>query len=422
MRGLYLGVIVVFVFLACGDSQKQEQVPHIQPTATLSLELSAKLDLQEKESRVFVMQDMHERDKIAILEIAQISAYNNDVEQSEYKITLFSPRHTSALPIGFTIPVEEKDGDLLFTKLSDNKVRLGLDSNGILELEYLDKGRHKFFSQHNFFTEVDFMSAEMQYFIARRKCSSGRECLKFVPSCDEFEECYSNRALVTLPFIPLTHSENANFIIRNINKQMYQFLEHSTARQDLFYAQDLSAQRQEIRDYLHERLSVRRMAQKIIAFKMPHSDFLGTSKVGYMDSTILEFVMNMYFYEGSEQYIYTYPMIFSLKNGAQLPSERIENLFYAGVRDWEDEVFASVEFKALLEKYRNKESTQCLPKDEDEILPPDNFFIKHSGVGFTYNTKGLVSKGCGIIEVLVPFSELKPFVDSSSPYAHLFGI
>lgn len=413
-------MIVAFVFMACEHSVIKEERIEIQVTKNFSPELLAKLDLGLREKRVFIMQNMHNTAQIAILEISEIGSYNN---QEEYKIALFTPEYTSTLPIGFTIPVAQQDANLLLAKLSDEKVRLELDSNGMLELEFFDdKHKHNLFSQFSFPVEVDFMSAQIQYFIAKRKCGKERECLKFVVSCEEFEACYSNRALVTLPFIPLTHNANVDFVIRNINKQIYRFLEHSSAQQDLFYAQDLPMQRQQIRDYLKERLGVRRMLDRVMTFKMPHSDFLGTSRVDYMDSKILGFVMNMYFYEGDEQYNFTYPMVFDLQSGAQLATERLENLFYAGARDWEKEVFRSVEFQTLLEKYRAKESAQCLPQYEDKLLPPDNFFIRHSGVVFTYNTKGLVPNGCGIIEVLVPLKELREFVEQSSSYAYLFGI
>lgn len=429
MKRLFIGVVVVFMFVACDSSHKEqdsEQVRIIQSTTSLSPQLLAKLDLGAKERRTFIMQDMHDSSKIALLEITKLDSYNNqsEAQEEEYQIALFTLAHTATLPIGFTIPVAKQDSDLLLARLSDGGVRLELNANGILELEYLDDAqKHSLFSQFYPSLEVDFISAQLQYFIAKRKCGGNRECFKFVASCEEFEECYSNRALVSLPFIPLTNDSRFDFVIRNINKEMYRFLEHSTAQQDLFYAQDLSAQRQQIRDYLKERLGIRRIAQKIFTFKIPHSDFLGTSKLSYIDSKLIVFVMNMYFYEGAEQYIYAYPMVFDLRNGEQLVSERVENLFYAGVRDYDEEVSHSLKFMALLEKYHSKQSLQqCLPKDEGVILPPDNFFIKHSGVAFTYNTKGLVPNGCGIIEVLVPFSELKPFVETSSPYAYLFGI
>lgn len=134
-------------------------------------------------------------------------------------------------------------------------------------------------------------------------------------------------------------------------------------------------------------------------------------KISYLDNNIISFLINNYSYVGGVHGIDTsVAYIYSINTGNRIGTKLSELISNPSDMD-------------LINLMRNKLLIGYSEKDFfdfNAIELSDTFDITPTGIKFIYPTYKIAGYSLGIIEIEFTFSELKPFVKSSSPFFYLF--
>ena len=134
-------------------------------------------------------------------------------------------------------------------------------------------------------------------------------------------------------------------------------------------------------------------------------------KISYLDDKIISFAINNYSFVGGVHGIDTsVAYIYSISTGNRI-----------GVKL--SELISNPSDMDLINLIRNKLLINYSEKDFfdfNAIELSDTFDITPTGIKFIYPVYKIAGYSLGIIEIEFTFSELKPFIKSSSPFFYLF--
>lgn len=93
------------------------------------------------------------------------------------------------------------------------------------------------------------------------------------------------------------------------------------------------------------------------------------------------------------------------------------------VKDYKD-TLGKIIIKQLMNKYNVNTFDRLVDEamimvSKDNILPNNNFYISNDGLVYCYNKYEISSYAAGVIEVTIPFGELKDVVPETSPIYYL---